>query len=134
MRPNKDRLNKRSSSFPSTTTEKVDFLHSNTNANQTKIIPADPHSKTRKGKTTKPMKPIQRHKEKLPKPSIRFDKYEHWPEFDDPKEGRKGFKCKKEGCGHPSPFYCSKCKVHLCCIPGQKNRNCFKDFHLFEKN
>lgn len=73
-------------------------------------------------------------KEKMPVTSVRFSKQPHFPMFDDPTQGRKGIICKKEGCGMPSPVYCETCGVHLCFIPGKKNRNCFRDFHLIKQN
>lgn len=77
----------------------------------------------------------QTQREKKPKCSERFDGLNHWPEFDDPNESRKGFRCKF--CGMQSDVYCSKCNVHLCFVKektkaGQKQRNirnCFKAFH-----
>lgn len=77
---------------------------------------------------------IRTKKEKLPKPSTRFDNYGHWPQFDDIKMGRKGFKCKKKGCEKNTSVFREKCNVHLCFVSGQKNRNCFKDFHFMDKN
>lgn len=73
-------------------------------------------------------------KEKLPKPSLRFDKFDHLPYFDDPTKNKKGYKCKREGCGLSTSVYCSKCQVHLCFVPGKKGRNCFSDFHSVEKS
>lgn len=72
--------------------------------------------------------------EKLPKPSVRFDGNEHFINFDDPNGKRKGFKCKREGCGQATTVFCEKCKVHLCFVTGKKGRNCFKRFHILAES
>lgn len=77
---------------------------------------------------------IKAKKETMPKPSIRFDGVAHWSKFDDPEEGRKGFKCKKEGCGQSTPVFCEKCNVHLCFVVGKNGRNCFRSFHILEES
>lgn len=82
----------------------------------------------------------QTQREKKPKCSERFDGYQHWPEYDDPNESRKGYRCKF--CGKASDVYCVKCGVHLCFVkerakPGKKQRevrNCFKAFHNLEES
>lgn len=73
--------------------------------------------------------------EKMPSLSTRFDGIQHLPNYDRD-DGRKGFRCKLEGCGKPTTVYCEKCKVHICFMPGKssRERNCFKKFHLLEEN
>lgn len=71
--------------------------------------------------------------EKLPKPSIRFDGLKHVPNFNQG-DDRKAHRCKFEGCDKRTPIYCEKCNVHLCLLPGQKGRNCFKEFHELNSN
>lgn len=81
--------------------------------------------------------PTKREYEKLPKPSIRFDGKHHLPDFDHREDGRRGYRCKLEGCGKQTTVYCDKCKVHICFVPGEKKdrrRNCFKKFHTLEEN
>lgn len=82
----------------------------------------------------------QTQRETKPKCSERFDGLLHWPEYDDPNEGRKGYRCKF--CGAQSDVYCTKCNVHLCFVKektkkGQEHRNvrnCFKAFHNLEES
>lgn len=50
--------------------------------------------------------------EKMPKLSLRFDNVSHWILFDDLNGKRKGFRCKKEGCGQSTMVFCEKCNVH----------------------
>lgn len=84
-------------------------------------------------------KKVRTEKETKPKNAIRFDKMEHWIEFDDPNEERKSFRCKH--CGAQATTFCTKCNVHLCFVRekkiGQgtrKIRNCFKAFHTIEES
>ena len=56
----------------------------------------------------------------LPPKTVRFDKYDHWPEQID--KGR----CRNAGCNGYTRISCSKCNVRLCL--NDKN-NCFKDYH-----
>lgn len=85
-------------------------------------------------------KKSQTQRERKPKCSERFDGSNHWPEYDDPNESRKGYRCKF--CGAQSDVYCFKCNVHLCFVKekakkgqGQRKvRNCFKAFHNLEES
>lgn len=71
--------------------------------------------------------------EKMPKLSLRFDGRDHLPDFDSEKSS---FRCKFEDCGIHTTVFCTKCKVHICFVPGLSNRsrNCFKEFHSLELN
>lgn len=71
--------------------------------------------------------------EKMPKPCVRFDGMNHLPDFD---REKSGFRCKLEDCGIQTTVYCTKCKVHLCFVPGlsSRTRNCFKELHSLERN
>lgn len=64
--------------------------------------------------------------EKMPKLSERFDGLNHLPGGDDKSGPRKGYRCKRNGCGKSTTFFCTKCKVHLCITT---DRNCFIAFH-----
>lgn len=69
----------------------------------------------------------KQEQEKKPKPSYRFDGLNHLPDRDNKSEGRKGFRCKNEGCSKQTNVFCIKCNVHLCFVP---ERNCFLNYHL----
>lgn len=53
----------------------------------------------------------------------RFDKFDHWPFFDD-KPSRS--LCKIKDCQNRTHVFCQKCQVHLCL---NQTRNCFYQFH-----
>lgn len=87
--------------------------------------------------TVQPPKKAQGEREKKTRNATRFDRLEHWIEFDDPSGDRKGYRCKH--CGAQSNTFCTKCMVHLCFVrerkkseEGRKIRNCFKAFHIIE--
>lgn len=65
-------------------------------------------------------------KARKPFEEFRYDGLGHWPEIDSKKNASR---CKNENCTFKTHFYCSKCNVHLCIRP---NRNCFKQFHIFD--
>lgn len=79
-------------------------------------------------------------RETKPKCSERFDGVDHWPEYDNPNETRKGYRCKH--CGAQSDVYCRKCNVHLCFVKEKtkkgeserKVRNCFRAYHILEES
>lgn len=85
-------------------------------------------------RSTKPPNTSKTSKEKMPLNSLRFNGLQHDIEFDNPNEPRKGFRCKKEGCGLPTTVYCDTCKVHLCFVTGKNGRNCFKRFHKLNES
>lgn len=87
-----------------------------------------------KSSNEKKIKNSKSQHEKMPKLSLRFDNMSHWIQFDDPNEKRKGFRCKKEGCGQTTMAFCEKCNVHLCFVTGKKGRNCFREFHILSEN
>lgn len=89
----------------------------------------------KKVEANKKKKPTKSTIEKMPKLSIRFDHIDHLPDFDKSDE-RLGYRCKLEGCGKQTTVFCTKCKVHLCIVPGKSNRgrNCFKKFHILKEN
>lgn len=64
-----------------------------------------------------------KRKEVIPDQNLRFDRIDHWPEYDE-KESRSN--CKMDGCKSLTNVYCMKCKVHLCL---RKSKNCFLPFH-----
>lgn len=66
--------------------------------------------------------------EKRPCTSTRFDGQNHFPEIDDKENPSR---CKLETCTLKSKIFCMKCNVHLCL---KRNQNCFKLFHLKNKN
>lgn len=79
-------------------------------------------------------KKIQTAREQMPRNAVRFDGYKHYMNFDDPKDERKGYRCKL--CGLQTNTYCIKCNVHLCFVReraknGQPRgvRNCHMNFH-----
>lgn len=74
-------------------------------------------------------KKLKTQKEIMPSHLLRYDGSEHWITYDNPNEIRKGYRCKKEGCGLPTTVYCVKCNVHMCFVTGKKGRNCFTSFH-----
>lgn len=53
----------------------------------------------------------------------RFDKFDHWVQFD---SWQSGTRCKYNKCNKTIHTYCSKCGVYLCCL---RDRNCFKSYH-----
>lgn len=82
---------------------------------------------------------IQTEREKLPKNATRFDGLEHWLDFDDPNQVRKGYRCKH--CHAQANTFCVKCNVHLCFVREKKKgseqrkvRNCFRDFHQISES
>lgn len=83
----------------------------------------------KKTRSTKLPNTLKTPKEKMPLNSIRFNGLQHDIDFDNPNEPRKGFRCKKEGCGQSTTVFCNTCKVHLCFVTGKNGRNCFKRFH-----
>lgn len=78
--------------------------------------------KTRKSLSlTPPSKTTKKYKRlNAPVPDVRFDGYQHWPEYMKDKK-----RCKL--CVQPySRTKCSKCDVALCY---NASRNCFKSYH-----
>ena len=57
-----------------------------------------------------------------PIPSVRYDSTSHWPEID----GNLS-RCRR--CDMTCTVKCSKCGVRLCL---NKDRNCFKDYHMVD--
>lgn len=55
-----------------------------------------------------------------PKVSVRYDQYQHWPEFTTQKT-----RCKMPGCTGWPKFKCTKCNVHLCV-----QKKCFQPCHM----
>lgn len=53
----------------------------------------------------------------------RFDKFDHFPTFDDLSRGRK---CRLESCSSTTKVRCTKCNVYLCIL---RNQNCFIAYH-----
>lgn len=111
------------------------------NQAQTSTVATVNHKKKDKEKPQKEVKKKpQTQREKKPTCSERFDGSNHWPEYDDPNEARKGFRCKL--CGVQTDVYCSKCNVHLCFVKEKtkkgeterKIRNCFKAFHNLDES
>lgn len=71
----------------------------------------------------------QRHSEKRPKASIRFDySLGHFPQIDKTRNVR----CKDEECDKKTFVLCPICDVHLC-LNVIENRNCFSKFHSKNK-
>ncbi|XP_060801930.1 piggyBac transposable element-derived protein 3-like isoform X1 [Amyelois transitella] len=58
-----------------------------------------------------------------PSISLRYDGYNHLPQFDDLKSPRA---CQNENCKSRTKTRCIKCNAYLCIA---RNQNCFKDFH-----
>lgn len=83
--------------------------------------------------TKKKCEPKRTTFEKLPKLSVRFANVQHVPNYDKDSH-RRGFRCKLKGCGKQTTVYCETCEVHLCFLPGKQGRNCFKVFHILDKN
>ncbi|CAF3938084.1 unnamed protein product [Rotaria sp. Silwood1] len=75
--------------------------------------------------------PILSHKRKRPKResklsvsnALRYDGHEHWPMF---QQGKNGLLCKNEGCKQRTKWTCTKCNIHLCLHP---EHNCFISYH-----
>lgn len=61
----------------------------------------------------RPVCKVNKSHEKMPKPSIRFDETCHWISYDDPNGKRRGYRCKREGCGQTTTVFCEKCNVHF---------------------
>lgn len=59
----------------------------------------------------------------VPQTDSRYDNLGHWVEFDG---NHSRSRCKLPGCKGFTHIFCTKCEVHLCCMPG---RNCFRDYH-----
>lgn len=57
-----------------------------------------------------------------PTADVRLDNFAHWPIWTQERQ-----RCKNAKCNFLSSVVCEKCKLNLCL---QKNRNCFRDFHL----
>lgn len=58
-----------------------------------------------------------------PPTDLRYDNYDHFPEFDDRSHSSR---CKYEKCQKKNKFFCTKCKAALCIV---KDRNCFIEYH-----
>ena len=54
---------------------------------------------------------------------VRYDNYNHWPIF---QQRKNGLRCKSKGCKQRTKWACNKCKIHLCVHP---ERNCFMSYH-----
>jgi len=65
--------------------------------------------------------PSRRKYTNKPVPDVRFDKYEHWPEYIQNKK-----RCKYCPSNPYSRTQCAKCEVALCY---NSNRNCFRHYH-----
>lgn len=72
--------------------------------------------------------PTDSNKENESPENMRFDRINHFPEFDFDKSGGRCKQCRKT-----THVYCSKCKKNLCFAPGKNGRNCFTPYH-FKKN
>lgn len=64
---------------------------------------------------------VDKSREKRTDDNIRFDGFEHVPEYT---ENR--VRCKLETCNGKSQVLCSKCRVHLCL---NLNHNCYREYH-----
>lgn len=74
----------------------------------------------------KPAKKL--NNEERPTKVVRFDRTDHFPEYDDKKFSTR---CKFQenemnSCRYKTKVFCTKCKIHLCFAP---TRNCFKNYH-----
>ena len=54
---------------------------------------------------------------------VRYDNYNHWPIF---QQRKNGLRCKSKGCKQQTKWACNKCKIHRC---GHPERNCFMSYH-----
>ena len=54
---------------------------------------------------------------------VRYDNYNHWPTF---QQQKNGLHCKREGCKQRTKWTCDKCKIYLCVHP---EHNCFMSHH-----
>lgn len=59
----------------------------------------------------------------LPPVEVSGDRFNHWPDWRSDRQ-----RCKMEGCKLKSQVMCEKCGCYLCF---NKDRNCFKMFHIF---
>ena len=69
-----------------------------------------------------PSKLLKSDVEVRPATGVRYDQYNHWPQYAQTRRT-----CKLEGCKGITSYICEKCNVHLC-IP-TKEKNCFVSFH-----
>ncbi|CAK1587973.1 unnamed protein product [Parnassius mnemosyne] len=64
----------------------------------------------------------KRRRIELPPVEVAEDGFNHWPEWNTDRQ-----RCKMVGCGQKTQVMCTKCKCYLCL---NKDRNCFKKFHM----
>lgn len=82
---------------------------------------------TRKGRPSKMENTTEVKRQRIsathyPSTDIRLDNYAHWPVWTAERQ-----RCKNPTCSSLTFVICDKCKINLCF---QKNRNCYKEFHL----